>query len=101
MFLYNSYGKHIAYVFNHSLYAPTGENIGNFVPQFNIFVDLKGQYLGEIVEEQYLIAKLNSPYLNVNVGVSNIAEKIVGMTSPTCQKALSSLGFNKDIVLSA
>lgn len=100
MFLYNSRGLHIANFLNQSLYSPTGENIGSYIPQFNIFIDLNGQYLGEIVEEHYLITKINSPFLNINLGIKNSVVSIITLTSPNHQKTLESLGFNKDVVIS-
>lgn len=67
-FLFNSSGKHIANLVNGQLHAPTGKNIGHFLPNKGIFIDMSGRYLGEIVHENRLMYNLNSPYRSMNFG---------------------------------
>ncbi len=55
--LYNSSGYHIANLVNGRLHAPTGENIGRQVDSGDL-VDISGNYLGEIVDENRLMKRL-------------------------------------------
>jgi hypothetical protein len=48
-YLFDSTGRHVANLVNGQLHAPTGENIGHFLPDHGIFIDISGRYLGEIV----------------------------------------------------
>lgn len=67
-FLFNSKGKHIANLVNDQLHAPTGQNIGHFLKNYNIFIDMSGRYLGEIVFENRLMYNTASPYRSTNFG---------------------------------
>lgn len=67
-FLFNSKGKHIANLVNDQLHAPTGLNIGHFLKNYNIFIDMAGRYLGEIVFENRLMYNTSSPYRSTNFG---------------------------------
>lgn len=66
--LFNSKGKHIANFSNGQLYSPRGSNIGHYNEQNKIFIDMKGKYLGEVVREDRLMYRRNSPYKNINYG---------------------------------
>ena len=68
-FLFNSLGDHIANEVDGHLHSPTGENIGHFLSQFGIFIDMKGDYLGEIVQGNRLMYRHHSPHRSVNYGV--------------------------------
>ena len=50
------------------LHAPTGENIGHFLPDHGIFIDMSGRYIGEIVHSDRLMNKRTSPYRSTNFG---------------------------------
>ncbi|MCM3603206.1 hypothetical protein M3175_20925 [Robertmurraya korlensis] len=67
--LFNSKGHHIANFRNGQLHAPDGPNIGHYREREEIFIDMNGRYLGEIVKENRLMYKNNSPYKNTNFGV--------------------------------
>ena len=101
MFLYNSHGFHVANFLNQSLYTPAGECLGSYVPQLNIFVDLNGNYLGEVVEDHYLISKMDSPYLNMKIGVTDQKASINAYSAPILANKLPNLGFDKDVVISS
>ena len=58
-FLFNSKGQHIANEVNGQLHAPTGENIGHFLQDYGIFIDMKGRYLGEVLYENRLLYNRN------------------------------------------
>ena len=61
-FLFDSKGKHIANEVNGQLHAPTGQNIGHFLPNYGFFIDMRGYYLGEIILENRLMKKRNNGY---------------------------------------
>jgi hypothetical protein len=67
-YLFNSRGKHIASLVNGQLHAPTGKNIGHYLEQEKIFIDMRGRYLGELVYEDRLLRNRSSPYLAVSFG---------------------------------
>ena len=68
-FLFNSKGQHIAnFVQGKRLHAPTGENIGHYLEDKKIFIDMEGQYLGEIVFNDRLMYNRSSQYRSTNYG---------------------------------
>lgn len=67
-FIFDLTGKHIANWVDEQLYAPTGENIGHYLPDLEIFIDMKGNYLGEIIFDERLVYDINSPYKLQNFG---------------------------------
>jgi len=67
-FLFNSKGKHIANIVNNQLHSPTGENIGHYILNDEIFIDMRGRYLGEIFNNNRLVYNTHSSYRNVNYG---------------------------------
>jgi hypothetical protein len=67
-FLFNSRGKHIANFVNGHLHAPSGRNIGHFLENVNIFIDMHGKYLGEIVHKNRLLYNRSSPHRTINYG---------------------------------
>lgn len=67
-FLFNSRGKHIANLVNGQLHAPSGQNIGHYLDGQNIFIDMRGKYLGEIVHENRLLYRRNSGHQSTNFG---------------------------------
>lgn len=67
-FLFNSKGEHIANFVSGQLHAPHGQNIGHYRERENIFIDMQGRYLGEIVYQNRLLYNRSSPYRSVNFG---------------------------------
>jgi len=67
-YLFDSSGQHIANLVNNQLHAPTGKNIGHFMENYGIFIDMNGRYLGEIVQNNRLMYNHFSPHLNSNYG---------------------------------
>ena len=65
-YLFDSKGNHIANIVNDQLHAPTGENIGHYLKDYGIFIDMEGQYLGEIIYSIRLVYNTSSPYCNTN-----------------------------------
>ena len=55
--LYDSKGHPVAVARQDSLFAPDGTLIGLYLPPLRIFVDLKGDYLGEISFGNRLVAR--------------------------------------------
>lgn len=67
-YIFNSKGKHIANFVNGQLHAPSGKNIGHYLQDKNIFIDMHGKYLGEIIMNERLMYKINSPYILIDFG---------------------------------
>jgi hypothetical protein len=68
-FLFDSKGRHIANFVNGQLHAPAGRNIGHYVANHMIFIDMHGHYLGEIAHDNRLLYKRQSPHKNTNFGI--------------------------------
>lgn len=66
--LHDSRGRHIANEQNGRLYAPNGPNIGRFIENAEIYVDLSGRYLGEVVANNRLLRNRSSGYRRTNFG---------------------------------
>ncbi len=66
--LYNSEGYHIATEFQGHLYSVDGENIGHFASDQNLFIDLKGFYLGEIISTNRLVYNTKNKYIGLDFG---------------------------------
>lgn len=67
-YLFDSAGRHIANLVNGQLHAPNGENIGHFLPDHDIFIDMSGRYLGEIVHDDRLMYSRMSAYRLTSFG---------------------------------
>lgn len=67
-YLFDSRGRHVANRVGDQLHAPTGPNIGHWRDQEEIFIDMQGRYLGEIVQTDRLMYRSASPYRSVNFG---------------------------------
>lgn len=67
-YLFDSRGRHIANFVNGQLHAPTGQNVGHYMQGQSIFIDMSGRYLGEIVFQNRLLYRRNSPHRSVNYG---------------------------------
>lgn len=68
-FLFDSKGRHLANFVNGQLHGPSGRNIGHYLGNHLIFIDVRGHYLGEIVNDNRLLYNRQSPHLNTNFGI--------------------------------
>ncbi len=69
-YLFNSKGKHIANFVNGKLHAPTGENIGHYRRDEQIFIDMRGRYLGEIVRSNRLLFNRRNQHESITYSTS-------------------------------
>lgn len=67
--LHDSHGKHIANFVSGQLYDVQGRNIGHYLDNEGIFIDMRGYYLGEIVDKRRLLYNNNSAYKSICYGV--------------------------------
>lgn len=67
-FLFDSRGRHIANWRRNQLHAPRGQNIGHWMERQAIFIDMRGRYLGDVVQGDRLMYRKASPYRYVNFG---------------------------------
>lgn len=67
-YLFDSGGRHVANLVNDQLHSPTGENVGHFLEAKKIFVDMSGDYLGEVIFENRLMYNRSSAHCSVNHG---------------------------------
>jgi hypothetical protein len=96
-FLFNSRGQHIANFVNGQLHAPTGQNIGHFMEAQSIFIDMHGKYLGEIVYENRLLYRRNSPHRSVNYGNYGNYGNVGNYGNPGNHGSIGSVGGFEDI----
>lgn len=68
-YLFNSKGQHVANSLNQRLYAPNGKNIGHYLEKEKVFIDLKGHYLGELVQENRLLYNAAAAIKNSSLGL--------------------------------
>jgi len=97
--LFNSHGEHIANVVNDQLHSTTGDNIGHYLEEYEIFTDMEGHYLGEIIHDNRLVCKKNSPYQNTNFGIRGDHGNIGKHGNPGNHGALSLPGGYEDVGL--
>lgn len=67
-FLFNSRGQHIANFVNGQLHHPRGRNIGHYLVDHGVFIDMDGRYLGEPYGDDRLIFQKRSPHLRTRFG---------------------------------
>jgi hypothetical protein len=67
-YLFDSRGRHVANRVGDQLHAPTGRNVGHWRDEEEIFIDMQGRYLGEIVQTDRLMYRSAAPYRSVNFG---------------------------------
>ena len=67
-YLFNSRGQHIANEVSGQLHSRSGTNVGHYLRNERIFIDMHGRYLGELIYDNRLVHSRNSPYLSVNFG---------------------------------
>ena len=67
-YLFDSTGNHIANEVNGQLHAVNGRNIGHFLVQQRIFIDMAGRYLGEVVAGNRLMSNAASAFQRARFG---------------------------------
>jgi hypothetical protein len=72
MLLYDSRGTFIASVEGGRLHSPAGANDGHYLPGEGVFIDPRGQYLGEVVHGNRLMYNVGSPYRSVGFAVPGV-----------------------------
>ena len=98
-FLFNSRGRHIANFVNGQLHSPPGLNIGHFLEQQGIFIDMRGRYLGEIIHENRLMYNRASAHRSVNYGSYGNYGNVGNFGSPGNAGSIGSVGGFEDIPL--
>ena len=83
-YLFNLHGVHIANEVNDQLYTDKGVHVGHFLMDYEIFIDLKGYYLGEIVFENRLLFKSDSIYKKFCFGNHGKFKSIEFLGMPGC-----------------
>lgn len=68
-YLFGISGEYIAYWDDEQLYAPSGKHIGHYLPELEIFIDTKGNYLGEIIFDDRIVHDMKSPHKSQNFGI--------------------------------
>jgi len=96
-YLFDFKGKHIANVVNGQLHATTGKNIGHLVPYYNIFIDLKGKYLGEIIYKNRFLFYKNNAYQGVNFGVYGNLGNVGKYSNPGNYGSIGTISGYSDI----
>lgn len=98
-YLFNSKGTHIANFVNDQLYAPFGENIGHYMKNNGIFIDMRGKYLGEIVLNDRLMYNTHSPYHSISYGVYGNYGNIGNYGNPGNRGEIGAIGGYRDVDL--
>ena len=98
-FLFDSRGKHIANFVNGQLHSPSGSNIGHFVEQHGIFIDMLGRYLGEIVRENRLMYNRSSGHDSANYGAYGDFGSVGSFGDPGSVGSIGTIGGYEDIPL--
>lgn len=98
-YLFDSKGRHVANLFNGHLYALSGQNIGHFLSNERILIDMHGKYLGEIVQNNRLLYNKTSPYQNVNFGSYGNYGNIGNYGNPGNCASIGIPGGYRDVVL--
>lgn len=96
-FLFNSRGQHIANKVNGHLHSTRGTNIGHFLENYNIFIDMRGRYLGEILYNNRLVYRTNSPYRSTNFGSYGNYGNVGNYGNPGNHGSIGLPGGYKDI----
>jgi hypothetical protein len=105
---FNSVGNVIGFESESNLFNLYGTHFARYVPDFGIYVDLKGNYFGEIISNLYLLVRDNHGYENQNFGrVIQQTPKVNILPLPKCNNYLrfmvsdgrfSDVVKNRDIV---
>ncbi|MFG0675668.1 hypothetical protein [Delftia sp. WSY_7] len=96
-YLFNSKGKHIANLVGGQLHAPQGKNIGHFLENQGIFIDMRGRYLGEIVSGNRLMRRRNSPHRSMNYGSYGNYGNAGNYGNPGNHGSIGSVGGFEDV----
>lgn len=96
-YLFNSKGKHIANLVDGQLHARTGKNIGHYLEQEKIFIDMRGRYLGELVHEDRLMRNKSSPYRSVNFGSYGNYGNVGNYGNPGNHGSIGAIGGFEDV----
>ena len=96
-FLFNSNGNHIANFSSEQLYSPRGQNIGHFLKVGGIFIDMRGNYLGEIVHNNRLMYNISSPYKSTNFGSYGDYGNVGNYGNPGSYGSVGMIGGYRDI----
>ncbi len=92
--LFNSRGEHVAVVFDGHIYSPVGKYLGRWDEELDAFIDDKGNYLGQAVEENRLAYDPNWHYKYMNFGTKSNAGSRTGWSrQPDTDRILLPLGF--------
>jgi len=96
-YLCDSKGKHIANFVNGQLHAPTGKNIGHYLEDQGIFIDMSGRYLGEIVQTNRLMYNRSSSHKSVSYGNYGNYGNVGNYGNPGNYGSIGSIGGYEDI----
>ena len=96
-YLFNSRGNHIANEVNGQLHAPSGKNIGHYLANEGIFIDMRGRYLAEIVLENRLMQSRSSPHKSVNFGSYGNYGNVGNYGNPGNHGSVGSIGGYDDV----
>ncbi len=94
---YDQQGHHIANEVNGRLYAPSGANIGRYIENAGVFVDISGRYLGEVVNGDRLLSNRSSGYRSTNFGNAGNAGSIGNAGNPGNAGSIGSIGGFENI----
>lgn len=94
---YNSRGTHIANESRGRLYATTGSNIGRYIETADIYVDLSGRYLGEVVANNRLMSNRSSGYRSTNFGNAGNSGNIGNAGNPGSAGSIGIISGFEDI----
>ncbi|MFA2650784.1 hypothetical protein AB1I82_27345 [Bacillus paranthracis] len=97
-FLFNSKGQHIANLVNKQLHSPSGQNIGHYLENEKIFIDMRGRYLGEIMYKNRLLYNNYSPYKTINFGSYGNYGNVGNYGNPGNYGSIGIISGYKDIV---
>ncbi|WP_246061789.1 hypothetical protein [Paenibacillus oralis] len=98
-FLFNSRGNHIANEVNGHLHSTSGKNIGHYLEKYNIFIDMQGKYLGEIIYKNRLAYNNSNPYRSTNFGSYGNYGNVGNYGNPGNYGSIGLPGGFKDIEL--
>lgn len=96
-FLFNSKGEHVATLVNGQLHSSHGKNIGHYIENSKIFIDMHGRYMGELVHGNRLVYNRNSKYKSENYGNYGNYENIENCEDPGSYDAIKLKSGYKDI----
>lgn len=98
-FLFDSKGHNIANFVDGQLHALNGRNIGHFLKVEEIFIDMHGRYLGEIVQTNRLLYNIHSSYRAMNFGLYGNYGNVGNYGNPGNYGVIGLPGGYKDVVL--